>query len=124
MEGVCDHHEDMVKTLNVMTGQMQETLTALAVIQSTLMDLKATKALNCEARIASLEDDSASFRKLRVGPRVAELEGNSSNCQELRVGPRMEKVEQRQDKLLWGGVILVGANLLGLFFALFKDHLK
>ena len=117
MKEVCEQHQ-------AISEGIASIVTSVAVIQSTLEEMRATKALNCEARIASLEVDSASFRKLRVGPRVESLEENSDNCKELRVGPRVEIIESRIDKLLWGGVVLVGANLLGVLFVLFKEHLK
>jgi len=117
MKEVCEQHQ-------AISEGIASIVTSVAVIQSTLEDMKATKALNCEARIVSLEQDSASFRKLRVGPRVNYLEENSDNCKELRVGPRVETIENRMDKLLWGGVVLVGANLLGMLFVIFKGAVK
>jgi len=117
MGGVCDQH-------GVVAQKMEELLTQMAVVVSTLQDMKDTKALNCEGRIGNLENDSVSFRKLRVGPRLEHLEENSDNCKELRVGPRINKVENRLDKLLWGGLTVAAINIFGVLFVVFKMGLK
>lgn len=78
---------------------------SIAVIESTLVNLKEAKAPNCLARITNLES---------LG----------SNCSDLRVGPRLDKVEARQDKLLWGAVGVVALNVLGLFSFFLRGMFK
>ena len=109
---ICSQHEAVAQGIQVIADLQKEQgimqskmLSSIAVLQSTLDDMKSTKALNCEGRIAHLED-------------------MGNGCKDLRAGPRIDKVESRLDKVLWGFVGLIGANTIGALFYFAKGQIK
>ena len=95
----------IILTQELQAKSQAKMYTSIAVIESTLVNLQETKALNCGARIEALEKAS-------------------DGCRVLRAGPRMDKVESRQDRLLWGAVGVIALNILGLIFAYIKGAFK
>jgi len=87
--------EDSQKEMLAVQG---ETVLAVGIMTAILKEASKGRALNCEARISMLEK-------------------NTNGCKELRVGPRVDAVEKRQDKMLWGGLMVV---VVTIFTAIIK----